>query len=154
MKKMNVTNFIDSYNAVVGGIIAVLSYVLGPHWVLFAGFLLLNLIDWITGWMKSRKLKKTSSKTGLNGIIKKFGYWLMILFAFCIPIIFIEIGKVIGIDLGITSLLGWFVLASLLINEARSICENFVEAGYKVPKILVEGLEVSEKMVNRDPEDE
>ena len=29
-------------------------------------------------------------------------------------------------------LLGWFVLASLLVNEIRSICENFVEAGFDV----------------------
>ena len=49
-----------------------------------------------------------------------------------------------------TVLLGWFVLASLLTNEIRSICENFVEAGYKVPKILTKGLEVAEKVVNKD----
>ena len=31
-----------------------------------------------------------------------------------------------------------------------SFCENFVEAGYKVPKILTKGLEVAEKVVNKD----
>ncbi len=62
----------------------------------------------------------------------------------------IEIGKTIGIDLGITTLLGWFVLASLLINEIRSILENFVEAGFNVPRILIKGLEVADKVVNKD----
>ena len=154
MKKMNVTNFIDSYNAVVGGIVAVLSYVLGPHWILFAGFLLLNVADWITGWMKSKILNKTSSKTGWKGVLKKLGYWLMIMVAFGASAIFIEIGKTIGFDLGVTTLLGWFVLASLLVNEIRSIIENFVEAGYNVPAILVKGLEVADKVVNKDSEDE
>ena len=36
---------IDTYNAMVGAAVAVLSYVLGPHWFLFAIFLLLNVFD-------------------------------------------------------------------------------------------------------------
>ena len=68
--------------------------------------------------------------------------------------IFIEIGKAIGVDLGITTLLGWFVLASLLINEIRSILENFVEAGFNVPIILIKGLEVADKVVNKDGDSE
>ncbi len=72
--------------------------------------------------------------------------------AFGASAIFIEIGNAIGIDLGVTTLLGWFVLASLLVNELRSILENFVEAGYNVPAILVKGLEVAEKMVNKEEE--
>ena len=47
-----------------------------------------------------------------------------------------------------------FVLASLLVNEIRSICENFVEAGYHVPVILIKGLEVADKIVNKDSEKE
>ena len=78
----------------------------------------------------------------------------MIMVAFGASAIFIEIGKVIGVNLGITTLLGWFVLASLIINEIRSILENFVEAGYNVPAILVNGLKVADQIVNKDLEDE
>ena len=77
----------------------------------------------------------------------------MVMVAFGASAVFIEIGNVIGVDLGITTLLGWFVLASLLINEIRSILENFVEAGFNVPVILVKGLEVADKVVNKDNED-
>lgn len=143
---------IDGYNAIVGTVVAVLSYILGEHWILFVAFLLLNVADWITGWMKSRLAKKENSAIGWKGVLKKLGYWLMIMVAFGASAIFIEIGITIGIDLGITSLLGWFVLASLLINEIRSILENFVEAGYHVPSILVRGLEVADKVVNQDYE--
>lgn len=141
---------IDGYNAIAGAIVAVLSYILGEHWILFAAFLLLNIADWLTGWMKSRLANKENSMKGWKGVLKKLGYWLMIMVAFGASAVFIEIGVTIGIDLGITTLLGWFVLASLLINEIRSILENFVEAGFNVPIILVKGLEVADKVVNKD----
>ena len=56
---------IDGYNAIAGAIVAVLSYILGEHWILFAAFLLLNVADWITGWMKSKMAnKETLSEAG------------------------------------------------------------------------------------------
>ena len=112
---------IDTYNAMVGAAVAVLSYILGEHWFLFVLFLLLNAIDWGTGWMKSRINNVENSKAGLKGVLKKLGYWLMIMVAFGASAAFVEVGKIINLDLGVTTLLGWFVLASLLVNEARSM---------------------------------
>lgn len=156
MKKMvlNNLNYMDAYNAIVGGIIAFFSFIFGEHWLLFAVFLLLNVIDWITGWMKSRIAKKENSVKGWQGVLKKIGYWLMIMVSFALSAIFIELGGTLGIDLGVTTLLGWFVLASLLVNEARSIVENFVEAGFNVPAILINGLEVADKIINKENENE
>ena len=143
-------NYMDTYNAIVGGIVAVLSFVFGEHWILFAIFLLFNIADWLTGWMKSRMAGKENSVKGWQGVLKKLGYWLMILVAFAASAVFIEIGNTLGMDLGVTTLLGYFVLASLLVNELRSILENFVEAGYNVPTVLVKGLEVADKVVNQE----
>ena len=142
----------DTYNAIVGGIVAVLSFVFGEHWILFAIFLLFNVADWLTGWMKSRMAGKENSMKGWQGVLKKLGYWLMILVAFAASAVFIEIGNTLGMDLGVTTLLGYFVLASLLVNELRSILENFVEAGFNVPTVLVKGLEVADKVVNQEQE--
>lgn len=154
MKKMGYAEaIIDGYNAIVGTIVAVLSYILGDHWILFLAFLLLNVADWLTGWMKSRLAGRENSTAGWKGVLKKLGYWLMIMVAFGASAVFIEIGETIGIDLGVTTLLGWFVLASLIINEIRSILENFVEAGYNVPAILINGLKVADKVVNQDNDD-
>lgn len=146
-------NYMDTYNAIVGGIVAVLSFVFGEHWILFAIFLLFNVADWLTGWMKSRMAGKENSMKGWQGVLKKLGYWLMILVAFAASAVFIEIGNTLGMDLGITTLLGYFVLASLLVNELRSILENFVEAGYNVPTVLVKGLEVADKVVNQEEQE-
>nr|DAK73577.1 MAG TPA: holin [Caudoviricetes sp.] len=155
MRKMNYAEpIIDGYNAIVGTVVAVLSYILGEHWILFVAFLLLNVADWLTGWMKSRINQKENSVKGWQGVLKKLGYWLMVMVAFGASAVFIEIGRAIGVDLGITTLLGWFVLASLLVNEIRSICENFVEAGYHVPVILIKGLEVADKIVNKDSKED
>lgn len=151
MKKMN---YMDSYNAIVGSIVAVLSFVFGEHWILFAIFLLFNIADWLTGWMKSRIAGKENSMKGWQGVLKKLGYWLMILVAFAASAVFIEIGNTLGMDLGITTLLGYFVLASLLVNELRSILENFVEAGYDVPKVLTTGLQVADEKLNGSDEKE
>lgn len=143
-------NYLDTYNAVTGAIIALLTMVFGEHWILFAIFLLFNIADWLTGWMKSRMAGKENSVKGWQGVLKKLGYWLMILVAFAASAVFIEIGNTLGMDLGITTLLGYFVLASLLVNELRSILENFVEAGFNVPNVLVKGLEVADKVVNQE----
>lgn len=142
-------NFIDSFNAVTGSIISFLTFIFGKHWFLFALFLFFNTIDWLTGWYKAKVTKKENSTKGWQGILKKLIYWLMIAFAFSLSALFIELGHTFAIDLGITTLLGWFVLAGLIVNEARSIIENFVEAGVKVPAILINGLEVADQTINK-----
>ena len=143
-------NYMDTYNAVTGAVIAFLTFIFGEHWILFALFLFFNIIDYVTGWMKSRLNKKENSAKGLQGVLKKLGYWIMIMISFSASVLFIEIGNTLGIDLGITTLLGWFVLASLTINELRSIIENLVETGYNIPNILTKGLEVADKIINEE----
>lgn len=141
--------FIDTYNMAVGAVVAVLSAIFGMYWYLFAGYLLLNILDWLTGWYKSRKMRTESSYRGLYGIAKKTGYWVIILVAFLIPELFIRLGNdLLGVDLGFLVLLGWFTLATLLVNEIRSILENLVECGYEVPDFLIRGLAVTEKLIH------
>ncbi|RGH96763.1 holin, partial [Coprobacillus sp. AM26-5AC] len=57
-------------------------------------------------------------------------------------------------DLSILAFLGWYVLASLIINEYRSILENLVEAGCDVPQVLIKGLEVASKKIDNFNENE
>lgn len=144
----NALPIIDKINVIYGTIVAVLSYILGEHWILFVAFLILNIVDYVTGCLKSRINGKSNSVKGAIGALKKLGYWLMIMVAFGMSTVFMEIGKTIGVNLQITSMIGWFVLATLIINELRSILENFVEAGYAVPAILVKGLEVANKAID------
>lgn len=140
---------VDWYNAIVGGAVTVLTALFGVYWYIFAAYLLFNVLDWITGWMKSHKKRQESSGRGLLGILKKFGYWIIIAVAFVIPDIFISLGNdLLQIDLSFLVMIGWFTLAMLAVNEARSILENLVECGYQVPDFLIKGLAVTEKLIN------
>lgn len=146
---MNITPLTNKINLVIGAITALMSYLLGEHWILFVFFLALNAGDFLTRWIAARITGTENSKAGWIGVLKKLGYWVMIALGFGMSIIFIEIGQVIGINLEVTTFLGWFVLATLIINEIRSILENLVEAyGEKVPTILVKGLEVANKSID------
>lgn len=145
---MDVTPFLKDVNYVCGAVIAILSMIFGDYWWLFAAFLVGNVLDYVTGWIKFRLKGVESSTKGLKGVIKKFGYWVMILLSFGMSAVFIRIGQIVGMNLEITELLGWFVLGSLLINEIRSILENLVEAGYHPPEILIKSLEVADKALN------
>ena len=89
------------------------------------------------------------------GIIKKLGYWVIIAVAFLLSGVFVHMGNdLLGIDLSFLTLLGWFTLACLMVNEVRSIIENLVECGYNVPKVLVSGLAVTEKLLNKQIDSE
>lgn len=146
---MDITPLTNKINLIIGAVAALLSYIFGEHWILFAFFLLLNVGDYVTRWIAARLTGTENSKAGWIGILKKLGYWIMVALGFGMSIIFIEIGLVIGLDLGVTTLIGWFVLATLIINEIRSILENLVEAyGDKVPNVLVKGLEVANKAID------
>lgn len=146
--------FVDKYNAIVGSLVAVATALLGAYWYVFAGYLLLNVLDWGTGWYKARKKKEESSYIGLRGILKKVGYWVIILVAFLMPDLLIGLGRdVLGINLDFLMLFGWFTLACLLVNEIRSVLENLVECGYNVPAFLIKGLAVTEKLLEVQTED-
>lgn len=155
MKKMNVNKVIDTYNICVGAATALLAAIFGAYWYVFVAYATLNVLDWLTGWYKARRMKKESSAVGLKGILKKLGYWVIIGVAFITSGVFVTMGKdLLHIDLGFLTMIGWFTLALLLVNEVRSILENLVECGYNVPDILIKGLAVTEKLMNKDSGDE
>ena len=144
----------DCYNSITGILVTLLSAAFGTYWYIFAAFILLNIFDWLTGWYKSRKMKTESSVVGLKGIIKKLGYWVIIAMAFLIADIFVLMGRdILNMNLDFLMLIGWFTLACLMVNEARSILENLVECGYEVPSVLIQGLAVTEKLLNQESEE-
>lgn len=148
--KVEVSRIVDTYNLFVGAAVALLSAVFGVYWYVFLAYLVLNVFDWLTGWYKSRKLKEESSKIGLIGIVKKLGYWVIIAVAFIVSSVFVAMGRdLLHMDLSFLTMIGWFTLALLLVNEVRSILENLVECGYNVPDILIKGLAVTEKLINK-----
>ena len=87
MKKMKYAEaIIDGYNAITGAVVAVLSYILGDHWILFLAFLLLNVADWLDrmdekpyGWKREQysRMERRVEKAGVlahgHGRIRSIG---------------------------------------------------------------------------------
>ena len=129
--------------------------VFGVYWYIFVAYLALNVIDWLTGWYNAYSQKKESSKVGLWGILKKLGYWAVILVAFIVSYVFVHLGNdILHINLTFLMMIGWYTVALLMINEVRSILENLVELGYKIPDLLIKGLAVTQKLVEAKGESE
>lgn len=51
--------------------VTILITILGPYWYIFAGYLFCNVLHWLMGWYKARKLARESSKSGMKGILIK-----------------------------------------------------------------------------------
>lgn len=69
--------------------------------------------------------------------------------------VFVHLGKdILGINLDFLTMIGWFTLACLMVNEVRSIFENLVECGYNIPAVLINGLEIADEMINREDKHE
>lgn len=140
-------------NMIYGGIATVGAAIFGEYWFLFAGFLLMNIVDYMTGYCKAKFYNKNeSSAIGAKGIFKKVWYWVVIGIAFFVTFSFTYMGEIIGINLSFVQWFGWFTLASYLVNEVRSILENLVEMNVKVPAFLIKGMAVTEKLLEAKTE--
>ena len=140
-------NVFDKVNLIGGAIMAAFAAVLGQYWFLFLGLLICNVVDWISGWMKSSMKGESCSRVGAIGAMKKVWYWVVIGIAFFIGFSFEQMGQTIGVSLAFMNMVGWFVLANYLVNEIRSILENLVEMGVDVPAFLVKGLKVTSEKI-------
>ncbi len=107
--------FTDAYNLVAGALVALLSAVFGVCWYIFAGYFVLNVFDWLTGWYRSRKKKRESSCAGLKGILKKDGYWVVAAVAFLVSHVLVHLGNDFILDnLQILRKINYFFPYSLL----------------------------------------
>lgn len=133
----------NSIKCLGGIIVSIMTTIFGQFWFLFAFYFALNVSDWLTGWAKARKNNEGSSAIGIKGIVKKTGYWVIIAIAFGCSLVFVEMGNILGINLGFMIWMGWFTLATLIVNELVSNLENLTQLGYRVPYVLIKGLKVS-----------
>lgn len=145
--EQEIVKIFNKLSSIISVISTIATNLLGTHWILFLGYLILNIFDYITGTVKSKINKEESSNKGLIGIVKKICYWILIGVSFLVSYLLVDIGAYININLEFVMSFGWFTLICLFINEARSIIENLVEIGIKVPDFLKKGLEIYNKIM-------
>lgn len=141
--------FTDKANLIGGALLAALTGIFGKNWPVFAFFLALNVVDFYYGRKKAKETNTLSSAVGAKGIGKKVSYWVMIMLAFGVSYIFVDLlGPAIGVNLSFLTLIGWFTVAVYILNELTSIVENMLVLGYNVPAILVKGLAAAKSAVD------
>lgn len=140
----------DSLGLSVSAIFTAIAAVLGQIPILLILFMAAVALDYLTGWIKAKYfLRDWNSKTGLQGIIKKIMYFVMIGTAFLIGWGIREMGENAGVNLDFAMLIGWYVTAVMLINELTSILENlYVIMPDKVPVWLIKTLKVVDKKLD------
>ena len=117
--------------SIVGGaLLAGVTYFLGGWDVALQTLLLVMALDYVTGICKAIKQKKLNSKAGLMGILKKFGY-----------IVIVALSVVVDHLAGDTGAVRTLVIYFFVANDGLSILENWGAMGLPLPKKLFEVLE-------------
>ena len=143
-----IERMLDKTDVGFGAVAAILAGLFGEYWILPAGLIALNVVDYATGTIKARKAKRSSSMVGANGIVRKVAIWIVIALSFYAAFAVSTIGDIFGYDLHFALSFGWLTLSMYLVNEMRSILENLVEMGVEVPSFLIKGLDITRKLID------
>lgn len=140
----------DAAELSLSAVFTAIAAMFGKIPVILLLFMAAVLTDYVTGWAKAKYfLKDWNSKTGLQGIIKKLMYFVMIGTAFLIGWGITEIGKDAGLNLGFVILIRQYVTAVMLVNELTSILENlYVIMPEMVPVWLIKTLKIADDTID------
>ena len=116
------------YKFVSRSTISVATYLIGGIDNLLTALIILIIIDYVTGILKSIYQKNFKIKINIEGVIRKVGYYFIVILATILDYI---IGDS---SMAIRTLTIYFFIA----NEAISILENWASIGLPLPKKLYE----------------
>lgn len=116
--------------------------------------LVFMVLDYSTGMISAWKSKQLSSKIGIDGIVKKTCYMILVVVAMGVDYLIFSGLTAAGIVVPCDLWFGMLVTIWLIINEMISILENLSKIGVPVPKFLItiiEKLKIStEKKTERE----
>lgn len=97
-----------------------------------------NVTDYITGLMASKYRSNPGwdSKTGIKGIFKKIGMWILVLVGFMMDILISYSVTQLGIKLPVNCLVACVVAIWIVCNEFISILENLSDMNVTLPPFL------------------
>lgn len=97
-------------------------------------------VDYLSGVAAAYVAKELSSRVGVIGIVKKVGYFCVVIVGMAVDYLAAVLGEQVGVELQ-GQFFGLLVCAWLIINELLSILENAGRMGLPVPEFLREALE-------------
>lgn len=117
-------------NMFVGSIITGATYFLGGWDTAIQILLVMIVLDYLTGVLKSIFNKKLNSTVGAKGIVKKCGY-----------LIVVAVGVIIDKLIGNTGAIRTVIIYFFVANEGISIIENWGAMGLPIPDVIKNTLE-------------
>lgn len=108
--------------------------------------------DYITGVLKGYLAHDLSSVKGLEGIVKKIGYFFGVAAAFGVDMLIAIVTENLGVPLDIPAYFGLLITLLLSINELISILENLAECGVPLPSALIGTLNAVKGKLEGDSE--
>ena len=138
--------------ALTGGIMAAISLI-GWQGLLVLGWILLMLIDYISGTWAAKRQKNWSSAAARDGVMHKGGMVLVVLAAALTDLVLWAVWDKIGFGfewpfLTVTLILVWYCL-----TEVGSIMENAGKLGAPVPGWFVAALDAGIHIVDQKGEE-
>lgn len=130
---------INTIKAVVTGVAAFLSALLGTLYIPVLLMILCNIIDYATGLMaaKNRPDGGISSYRSIKGIKKKVSMWLLVVVGAIMDQLLLYASQTIGVKIPVTFLIACVVAIWIICNEIISILENMVDIGIQIPSFLL-----------------
>lgn len=130
---------INTIKAIVTGVAAFLSALLGTLYIPVLLMILCNIIDYATGLMaaKNRPDGGISSYRSIKGIKKKVSMWLLVVVGAIMDQLLLYASQTIGIKIPVTFLIACVVAIWLICNEIISILENMIDIGIQIPSFLL-----------------
>jgi len=123
---MTITSDATAYRAILDVNIA------GLNVKTITAFLILVIVDYVTGVASAAKQHKLSSKVGWVGVMKKAGELLLIVASVAITELCVTSGFFAG-ETSHIEMIPLIITLLLALNESKSIIENLGEIGVKVP---------------------
>lgn len=99
--------------------------------------LIFMVLDYATGMVKAWQARELSSKVGVDGIVKKVGYMVLVVVAMGVDYLIFSGLTAAEIVAPCDLWFGMLVTIWLIINEMISILENLSKIGVPVPKFLI-----------------
>ena len=116
------------------------------------------LTDYVTGMVRAWLTKTFSSKKGIQGIVKKLLFLVLVSVGTAVDYLLTSARSRVGVEAPVTGVIALTVIVWLIINELISILENLGQAGVPIPAFLtklVERLKVTtEKKADLADDDE
>ncbi len=136
--------------AALSGAVGALCVYLGELMIPVIVLTAVMIIDYCSGITKAWITGSLSSRTGVNGILKKVGYLAVVAIGMVTDWLVKYGAESVGADAELKFVFALPVIIWLIINESISILENVSACGAPVPKFLLRAIGVLKEKVEED----